>query len=97
MTIKGDFQESSQDQLRVTTSEANAVNIAKADVLEITATQSDSLENGVLWGLGTGALGALAFSKMGGAAGVFFILPAIVGPWLDWSHQEHEVIYQIAP
>ncbi len=74
------------------------MNIAKADVLEITATDADTLENGTLWGLGIGALGGLLGLKTQGmgAGGAMFVQALGFALLLDWSHQEHEVIYQIA-
>ena len=97
MTISGTFQGSNVDRLTVTTEEANEMNIAKADVLKITSLGADSLQNGALWGLGFGTLGALGGAQQGvGTAVAGLLQPLILYMALDWRHQEHEVLY-IAP
>ncbi len=74
------------------------MDIAKPDVLQITAADADSLKNGALWGLGTGALGAVGggASQGVGAGGAAFVQALSFGLLLDWLNQEREVIY-IAP
>ncbi len=87
MTIAGSFQGSSADRLTVTTEEANEMNIAKADVMEITAIGADSLQNGALWGLGFGTLGALGGAQQGvGTAIAGLLQPLILYLALDWRH-----------
>jgi len=96
-TIKGRFQGSTEDQLRVATETGNEMSIAKANVVGITA-GADSLNNGAAWGLGIGAfgawMGAAANGAGSGAAG--FVYPFGLGLLLDWLHQEHEILY-VAP
>jgi hypothetical protein len=86
--ISSSFQGSTTSQLIVTTEGANGMNIAKSDVLEITAADADSLKNGAFWGLEIGALGALGggASQRGGAAASAFVQALSFGLLLDWLH-----------
>ena len=70
MSIEGTFQGSTPDEVVVVADAGNSMNVAKADVLEITTAQTygDSLTNGALIGGGIGlgvALGLLAAAGSG--------------------------------
>ena len=98
MLVSGSFQGSTAERLRVSLDRGNEMNIAKADVEQITAAGADSLKNGTLWGLGIGGALALGAGIDGGSgsaevAAINLVGAVGLGLLIDWLRQEHEVIY----
>ena len=105
MSIEGTFQGSTPDVVVIITDAGNEMNVAKANVAEITTnSHEDSNTGGTLTGLGTGlALGAaVGFSFdcstrsrcAAGYGGLFGGIGALVGYLVDDRIKGREILYR---